>query len=251
MPVALAADAALAQREPGADFRQVRNFFQLDAFAFPFQPGRLRQGGGIAAVDDGAGRNFPDDGFAVFAMLFGALSAYSIRGDQFGVVEKGAQIIRVRVHFQNDASAIAAISSVRTALGHEFGPAEADQPVSSLSCPGKYADVVNKHVLNMKHFPPKRKTSAGLYGFSMACAANFSSEPESCLAKGNSGKLRQPRVFFRRSVLVRSPLAVFTAVNEKNNAPYQRNQIKQQHNSAFVGVMQAPACDGQRRNHGK
>ena len=39
----------------------------------------------------------------------------------------------------------AAISSVRTALGHEFGPAEADQPVSSLSCPGKYADVVNKH----------------------------------------------------------------------------------------------------------
>ena len=70
----------------------------------------------------------------------------------------------MRIHFQNDA--IASVTAVRAPLGHEFGPSEADQPVSSLSCPGEYADVVNKHVLNMKHFPSKRKTCAGLHGFS-------------------------------------------------------------------------------------
>ena len=81
MPVSLAAEAALAQREPGADFRQIRYFFQFNAFTFPFQPGRLRHGRGIAAVDNGAGGHFPDDGFAVLAMFLGALSAYPIRGD--------------------------------------------------------------------------------------------------------------------------------------------------------------------------
>ncbi|MBT8777143.1 hypothetical protein [Akkermansia muciniphila] len=37
----------------------------------------------------------------------------------------------------------------------------------------------------MKHFPPKRKTSAGLYGFSMACGADFSSEQETGAAAEN------------------------------------------------------------------
>ena len=246
VPVAFAADAALAQREPGSYFRQVRDFFQFNAVAFPLQPRGFRHGRGIAAVDDGAGRNFPDDGFPVFAVFFSSLAAYAVRSDQLGIVKKGTQVIRVRVHFQNDATAIAAVPAVRAALGHEFGPAEADQPVSSLSCLGKYADVVNKHGLILGIFGPKARQVEDCTSVSTACdSCHLGSRNTS--GGNKTGPIAVFRIFFRRAVLVCSPLAVLAKKDDEKDGARQRNEVQQKKRAAFIGIMQASASHGQRR----
>ena len=73
MPVSLAAEAALAQREPGADFRRYPPSFQVQCLRLPVAvrsppPWRRR----IACGTEWYGGHFPDDGFAVLAMFLGA-----------------------------------------------------------------------------------------------------------------------------------------------------------------------------------
>ena len=94
IPVARPGFATLAEDEFLADFREVGDGLQIDAFITALELDRFLHGHRIAAVDHRPRGHFPDDSLAALPGLPAAGAVFTIFGDELGIVVIRAEIVR-------------------------------------------------------------------------------------------------------------------------------------------------------------
>ena len=92
-------------------------------------------------------------------------AGHAVCGNQLGVIEIIAQIIRAGAYLKNDAAAVSAVATIGATTGYEFLTTETGQTISSFACFGKYANVVYEHspnIIRKKGFCQVKSQSDGL-----------------------------------------------------------------------------------------
>ncbi len=111
----------------------------------------LEQRASVAVVDERAGRHADDDVFALLAVAVIAhagLSGLCVPMMMAGQVDERGKL---RIGFEQDASAVAAVAAVGPALGDVLLPPEADAPVAAFAGPNADFSLVDEeHAGNAK-----------------------------------------------------------------------------------------------------
>jgi hypothetical protein len=87
-------------------------------------------------VDDGAGWNLEEAGFAVFAGAVVAAALAAVAGAGVGTEAEIDEVVDLGVHLEDDVAAAAAIAAIGPASGDEFFAVEADGAVAAVAGPG-------------------------------------------------------------------------------------------------------------------
>jgi hypothetical protein len=95
--------------------------------------------------DDGAAGDFINDIWGTTAAALIATAFFAVIGEQFGIVKKRSQAVRAVIYEQDDAAAVTAVPSIRTAFGTELASVEMDGAVAAFTGAGINFDLIDKH----------------------------------------------------------------------------------------------------------